>query len=76
MVVAQLNSLVGSDVCLLGCRAGGQLIWIAPSGGRDRPDPATGKWGPVSPLQPPLVTYALEAMIASPYRCMLYTPVG
>jgi glycerol-3-phosphate O-acyltransferase len=29
-------------------RAGGQLIWIAPSGGRDRPDPATGKWGPAA----------------------------
>ncbi|KAI5083401.1 hypothetical protein GOP47_0003144 [Adiantum capillus-veneris] len=29
-------------------RKGGQLIWIAPSGGRDRPDPATGKWKPAS----------------------------
>lgn len=25
---------------------GGLLIWIAPSGGRDRPDPATGEWTP------------------------------
>lgn len=27
-------------------RKGGQLIWIAPSGGRDRPDPITQKWSP------------------------------
>lgn len=27
-------------------RKGGRLIWIAPSGGRDRPDPATLKWKP------------------------------
>ncbi|XP_077234931.1 phospholipid/glycerol acyltransferase family protein [Tasmannia lanceolata] len=27
-------------------RTGGQLIWIAPSGGRDRPDPSTGEWYP------------------------------
>merc|ERR1711924_93809 len=25
---------------------GGQLLWIAPSGGRDRPDPATGVFSP------------------------------
>ena len=25
---------------------GGQLLWIAPSGGRDRPDAATGEWSP------------------------------
>lgn len=25
---------------------GGLLIWIAPSGGRDRPDPVTGEWRP------------------------------
>jgi glycerol-3-phosphate O-acyltransferase len=24
------------------------MIWIAPSGGRDRPDPITGEWYPVS----------------------------
>lgn len=24
--------------------AGGQIFWVAPSGGRDRPDPATGKF--------------------------------
>lgn len=29
-------------------RGGGNLIWIAPSGGRDRPDPTTDKWVPVS----------------------------
>ncbi|CAI9095289.1 OLC1v1031201C1 [Oldenlandia corymbosa var. corymbosa] len=27
-------------------RAGSALIWIAPSGGRDRPDPHTGEWYP------------------------------
>ncbi|CAM6066071.1 unnamed protein product [Sphagnum tenellum] len=27
-------------------RNGGQLIWIAPSGGRDRPDPVTQEWVP------------------------------
>ncbi|KAL1192540.1 Glycerol-3-phosphate acyltransferase [Cardamine amara subsp. amara] len=27
-------------------RSGGQLIWIAPSGGRDRPNPSTGEWFP------------------------------
>ncbi|KAH9687381.1 glycerol-3-phosphate acyltransferase [Citrus sinensis] len=28
-------------------RGGSQIIWIAPSGGRDRPDPVTGEWYPV-----------------------------
>lgn len=27
-------------------RRGSQIIWIAPSGGRDRPDPVTKKWNP------------------------------
>lgn len=27
-------------------RSGSQIIWIAPSGGRDRPDPHTGDWYP------------------------------
>ncbi|KAL3681948.1 hypothetical protein R1sor_024904 [Riccia sorocarpa] len=27
-------------------KKGGQLIWIAPSGGRDRPDPETEEWKP------------------------------
>ncbi|XP_039162435.1 glycerol-3-phosphate acyltransferase ATS12, chloroplastic-like [Eucalyptus grandis] len=27
-------------------RGGSQLLWIAPSGGRDRPDPLTGEWYP------------------------------
>ncbi|CAL9052977.1 unnamed protein product [Musa banksii] len=27
-------------------RRGSQVIWIAPSGGRDRPDPLTGQWHP------------------------------
>lgn len=30
---------------------GGQFIWVAPSGGRDRPDPSTGKYV-VSPYDP------------------------
>lgn len=25
---------------------GGKLVWIAPSGGRDRPDPQSGEWLP------------------------------
>ncbi|KAK9144241.1 hypothetical protein Sjap_004144 [Stephania japonica] len=29
-------------------RGGSQIIWIAPSGGRDRPDPLTGQWFPES----------------------------
>lgn len=29
-------------------RGGSQLVWNAPSGGRDRPDTHTGKWYPVS----------------------------
>jgi len=27
-------------------KAGGQLLWVAPSGGRDRPDPDTNEWVP------------------------------
>lgn len=27
-------------------RQGGQLLWVAPSGGRDRPDPETNEWVP------------------------------
>ncbi|KAF3449308.1 hypothetical protein FNV43_RR10036 [Rhamnella rubrinervis] len=27
-------------------RGGSQIIWIAPSGGRDRPDPVTEEWNP------------------------------
>lgn len=27
-------------------KSGSQIIWIAPSGGRDRPDPQTGEWFP------------------------------
>ncbi|KAA8525837.1 hypothetical protein F0562_007692 [Nyssa sinensis] len=27
-------------------RGGSQIIWIAPSGGRDRPDPVTKEWSP------------------------------
>uniref|UniRef100_A0A6V7QY65 Glycerol-3-phosphate acyltransferase, chloroplastic n=1 Tax=Ananas comosus var. bracteatus TaxID=296719 RepID=A0A6V7QY65_ANACO len=33
------------DMALL-LRGGSQIIWIAPSGGRDRPDPVTGEWSP------------------------------
>ncbi|OIV94435.1 hypothetical protein TanjilG_25497 [Lupinus angustifolius] len=32
-------------------RSGSQLIWIAPSGGRDRPDPTNGEWFP-APFDP------------------------
>ncbi|KAH0914613.1 hypothetical protein HID58_029059 [Brassica napus] len=32
-------------------RSGSQLIWIAPSGGRDRPNPSTGEWFP-APFDP------------------------
>uniref|UniRef100_A0A452YQT6 Phospholipid/glycerol acyltransferase domain-containing protein n=1 Tax=Aegilops tauschii subsp. strangulata TaxID=200361 RepID=A0A452YQT6_AEGTS len=31
-------------------RGGSHIIWIAPSGGRDRPDPLTGEWHPVCSL--------------------------
>lgn len=30
-----------------GVRGGSKIIWIAPSGGRDRPDPVTKEWYPV-----------------------------
>lgn len=39
------NARALKELALL-LRKGGQLIWIAPSGGRDRPDPATSKWKP------------------------------
>ena len=32
-------------------KTGGSCIWVAPSGGRDRPDPATGKYR-VAPFDP------------------------
>eukprot|EP00271_Cylindrocystis_brebissonii_P016841 TRINITY_DN4142_c0_g1_i1.p1 TRINITY_DN4142_c0_g1~~TRINITY_DN4142_c0_g1_i1.p1 ORF type:complete len:478 (+),score=76.40 TRINITY_DN4142_c0_g1_i1:258-1691(+) len=35
-------------------KKGGNLIWIAPSGGRDRPDPVTGEWVP-APFDPATV---------------------
>eukprot|EP00268_Persea_americana_P056642 TRINITY_DN6708_c0_g1_i2.p1 TRINITY_DN6708_c0_g1~~TRINITY_DN6708_c0_g1_i2.p1 ORF type:complete len:155 (+),score=36.01 TRINITY_DN6708_c0_g1_i2:892-1356(+) len=31
---------------LIEYRTGARIIWIAPSGGRDRPDPSTGEWFP------------------------------
>ncbi|KAI7743030.1 hypothetical protein M8C21_032695 [Ambrosia artemisiifolia] len=31
---------------LLNSRGGSKIIWIAPSGGRDRPDPVTNQWFP------------------------------
>ncbi|KAH7514894.1 hypothetical protein FEM48_Zijuj11G0138700 [Ziziphus jujuba var. spinosa] len=38
------------SIVVVGCknnlRGGSQLIWIAPSGGRDRPDPVTEEWHP------------------------------
>ncbi|ONK55761.1 uncharacterized protein A4U43_C10F720 [Asparagus officinalis] len=39
------NTRTLKELALL-LRAGSQLIWIAPSGGRDRPDPHTGEWSP------------------------------
>ncbi|RVW69751.1 putative ribonuclease H protein [Vitis vinifera] len=56
---AQEEGLDFSNRCFLCCaeeetindilsRAGSQIIWIAPSGGRDRPDPLTKEWHPVS----------------------------
>ncbi|THG11522.1 hypothetical protein TEA_017505 [Camellia sinensis var. sinensis] len=32
-------------------RGGSQIIWIAPSGGRDRPDPITKEWYPMSDVK-------------------------
>ncbi|CAL1376129.1 unnamed protein product [Linum trigynum] len=40
---ANIRSL--KEMALL-LRNGSQIIWIAPSGGRDRPDPVTGEWHP------------------------------
>ncbi|KAJ4951094.1 hypothetical protein NE237_027926 [Protea cynaroides] len=40
---ANIQSL--KEMALL-LRGGSQIIWIAPSGGRDRPDPLTGDWYP------------------------------
>ncbi|KAK7307334.1 hypothetical protein VNO77_40296 [Canavalia gladiata] len=38
---ANIRSLKEMAVLL---RSGSQIVWIAPSGGRDRPDPLTGEW--------------------------------
>ncbi|KAI4314524.1 hypothetical protein L6164_027423 [Bauhinia variegata] len=40
---ANIRSLKEMAVLL---RGGSRIIWIAPSGGRDRPDPSTGEWVP------------------------------
>ncbi|KAL6905400.1 hypothetical protein ACP4OV_003001 [Aristida adscensionis] len=40
-------------------RGGSQIIWIAPSGGRDRPDPSTGEW---YPWQAPFDASAVDNM--------------
>lgn len=40
---ANIRSL--KEMALL-LRGGSQIVWIAPSGGRDRPDPLTGEWYP------------------------------
>ncbi|XP_020216491.2 glycerol-3-phosphate acyltransferase, chloroplastic [Cajanus cajan] len=42
---ANMRSLKEMAVLL---RSGSQIIWIAPSGGRDRPDPRTGEWVPAT----------------------------
>ncbi|XP_043695539.1 glycerol-3-phosphate acyltransferase ATS12, chloroplastic isoform X2 [Telopea speciosissima] len=44
---ANIQSLKEMAVLL---RGGSQIIWIAPSGGRDRPDPLTGDWYPQAPF--------------------------
>ncbi|XP_022717315.1 glycerol-3-phosphate acyltransferase, chloroplastic-like isoform X2 [Durio zibethinus] len=41
---ANIRSL--KEMALL-LRGGSKIVWIAPSGGRDRPDPLTGEWYPV-----------------------------
>lgn len=41
------NARTLKEMALL-LRKGGQVIWIAPSGGRDRPDPDTKEWIPAS----------------------------
>lgn len=41
------NARTLKEMALL-LRKGGQVIWIAPSGGRDRPDPDTKEWFPAS----------------------------
>ncbi|KAK6947370.1 Phospholipid/glycerol acyltransferase [Dillenia turbinata] len=45
---ANIRSLKEMAVLL---RGGSQIVWIAPSGGRDRPDPETGEWYP-APFDP------------------------
>ncbi|XVE57379.1 hypothetical protein DITRI_Ditri04bG0086800 [Diplodiscus trichospermus] len=40
---ANIRSL--KEMALL-LRGGSKIVWIAPSGGRDRPDPLTGEWNP------------------------------
>lgn len=40
---ANIRSL--KEMALL-LRGGSQIVWIAPSGGRDRPDPLSGEWYP------------------------------
>jgi hypothetical protein len=43
------------------CSGGSHVIWIAPSGGRDRPDPLTGEWHPVRSL--PFLVYMIWFLI-------------
>ncbi|KAF6148575.1 hypothetical protein GIB67_042534 [Kingdonia uniflora] len=47
------NTLSLKEMTLL-LRGGSQIIWIAPSGGRDRPDPSTQEWSP-APFDAPSV---------------------
>lgn len=44
-------------------RKGGRLLWIAPSGGRDRPNPATNEWFPVRFLSSLLVFLLLYLIV-------------
>ena len=44
----------------LSFRGGSKIIWIAPSGGRDRPDPITNQWFPVRYIL--LICYDMETV--------------
>ena len=56
---------------------GGQVFWVAPSGGRDRPDPSTGKFVVSSFDVKALDMFKLVAMqskkVTSFYPMAMYT---
>ncbi|KAJ0051420.1 hypothetical protein Pint_03513 [Pistacia integerrima] len=41
-------------------RGGSQIVWIAPSGGRDRPDPVTEEWHPVKAYAVQFFVYSMD----------------